>query len=311
LATTTTTATLIEVISKFRGNLQSLKACLKPVVNEEYTLLSVGHAPLSNEIIKAIFNAEKISEVQGFIDQVVSLKISREAEFLRFVLITVIVGMAELLKDEGYRFEDQDLSLKQAVLTRSMLEGNLEFFEQQFQRELRKGYSENNEQRAALDAFSLKLSSFVQCFIFNFHMVKTGVLPGMSHSEEDAQRLKDSISLDITREKIASIAENPLSYFSKKKHYKTVDSYLGQVRSELVDHVGMTSEALEYIISKMTTMYKNKAKFQKNDIFDFFILFALHLPNTRLVTLDKKFLSLLKSTDAKSYALCEELGFVS
>lgn len=307
----TTTATLIEAISKFRGDLQSLQACLHPIVNEEYTLLSVGHAPLSNEIIKAIFNAESLSDVQDVIDQVVSLKISREAEFLRFVLITVIVGIAEFLRDEGYKFEDQDLSLKQTLLTRAMLEGNLEFFEQYFQQELRKGYSENNEQAAALDAFAVKLSSLIDIFIFNFHMVKIGVLPGESYSEEDAERLKNSISSDVVKKKIASIVENPLSYFAKKKYYGVVDNYLGQVRNELTGNENMTSEALEYIISKITTMYKKKAKFQKNDVFDFFMLFSLHLPNARLVTLDRKFLSLLKSTDAKSYALCETLGFVS
>lgn len=307
----TTTATLIEAISKFRGDLHSLKACLRPIVNEEYTLLSVGHAPLSNEIIKAIFNAGSLSDVQDVIDQVVSLKISREAEFLRFVLITVIVGVAEFLREEGYKFEDQDLSLKQTLLTRAMLEGNLEFFEQYFQQELRKGYSENNEQAAALDAFAVKLSSLIDIFIFNFHMVKTGLLPGDSYSEEDAERLKSSISSDVKRKKIANIAENPLSYFSKKKYYEVVDNYLGQVRNELTGNENMTSEAMEYIISKITTMYKQKAKFQKNDVFDFFILFSLHIPNARLVTLDRKFLSLLKSTDDKSYALCETLGFVS
>ncbi|AFY73631.1 hypothetical protein Syn7502_01571 [Synechococcus sp. PCC 7502] len=222
--------------------------------------------------------------------------------------IAVTVGIVEMLRDEGYKFEDQNLSQKQTLLTRSMLEGNLEFFEKHFQQELRKGYNENNEQTAALEAFAIKLSSLIDVFIFNFHMVKTGVLLGESYSEEDAERLKNSISSDVTKKRIANI---PLSYFAKKKYHTVVDSYLVQVRNELTGNENMTSEALEYIISKMTTMYKQKAKFQKNDIFDFFILFSLHLPNACLVTLDEKFLALLNSIDAKSYSLCKTLGFVS
>lgn len=103
----TTTATLIEAISKFRGDLESLKACIRPIVEEKYVLISVGHAPLSNTKIKAIFNAGNLNEVQDIIDEVVSLKISREAEFLRFILVTVIIGMTEILREEGYKFEDR------------------------------------------------------------------------------------------------------------------------------------------------------------------------------------------------------------
>lgn len=142
-------------------------------------------------------------------------------------------------------------------------------------------------------------------------MVKTGVLPGETNSETDTDRLKNSIKSDDIHEKLANISDNPLEYFAKKKNHVPIESYLTQVKNELSGNANITSEALEYLISKMAAMYKQKAKFQKNDVFDFFILFSLHLPNARLVTLDKKFLTLLKSTDTKSYTLCKSLGFAS
>ncbi|MDD9893385.1 MAG: hypothetical protein OXT49_07770, partial [Gammaproteobacteria bacterium] len=192
----TTTATLIEAISKFRNDLPKLQRCLHPIVDQKYTLISVGHAPLSNEKIKAIHSAKCIAEVQHIIDEVVSLKISCEAEFLRFILIVVVVGLAEILREEGYKFEDQAQSNKQTLLTRAMLEGNLEYFEQYFQQQLRNGYNEDNEQKAALEAFRIKILSLIDVFIFNFHMVKTGLLPNEPHNESDSQRLKDSIKED-------------------------------------------------------------------------------------------------------------------
>jgi hypothetical protein len=244
----TTTATLIEAISKFRGNLESLKSCLRPIVEEKYTLISVGHAPLSNTAIKAIFNAESLSEVQGIIDDVVSLKISREAEFLRFILVIVILGITEILGEEGYRFEDQDLSQKQLLLTRAMLEGNLDFFEQYFRQELLKGYNEDNEQRVTLEAFRAKLVSLIDMFIFNYHMVKTGLLPGEVYSEEDKERLKNNIKSDGIRKKLTDISDNPLKLFSKKKNHLSIESYLTQVENELSGNVNITSVALEYLL---------------------------------------------------------------
>lgn len=308
-----TTASLIEVIVKYRDDIDTIKRCLVPIVNETIELISIGHAPLSTEHIKNLANSNSQSDVQSIIDEQLELKVLKEAEFLRFVLIIVFSGMIQALREDGYSFDDPVKSNQQLFMVKSLLMGNEDFMLSYFKDKIVEGYKKNDEQKVVLEAFHEKLICLLNVFNFNFHQVKTGALPinGQDLDSDKAQLLNASLTNDNFDKKIARFASNPIEIVSKRKNHELFDSFLHEMNDGLMDLDSLTTDTLNFVMLKIESSYKNKAKIRKNDAFDFLISFSLGMPESKIVTLDKAFAKSLEKIDSDSYKLCQELGFVS
>ncbi|MCQ8801231.1 hypothetical protein NQU34_24190, partial [Escherichia coli] len=46
-----TTPSIIEMVVKFQYDLDTIKKCLEPIINESIELISIGHAPIPNEYL--------------------------------------------------------------------------------------------------------------------------------------------------------------------------------------------------------------------------------------------------------------------
>lgn len=308
-----TTASLVEVVVKYREDIDIIKRCLAPIINESIELISIGHTPISTNYLKQLAKANLKSDVQHIIDELIELKILKEAEFLRFVLIIVFSGMVEALREDGYRFDDPTQNDQQLFLVKSLLRANEDFMLSYFKEKIAEGYKKNDEQKVVLEAFNEKLICLLNVFNFNFHQIKTGALPtnGDSLNSEKENLLNASLEKDNFDKKIEKFAKNPIEIVSKKKHHNLFDSFLHEINNGLFDLDSLTKNTLTFVLLKIESSYKNKSKIRKNDAFDFLISFSLGMPNAKIVTLDKAFAKLLKDIDHDSYKLCQTLGFVS
>ncbi|MEQ5239522.1 hypothetical protein [Proteus terrae] len=305
-----TTPSVIEVISKYHNDLDSIKKCISPIINESIELISIGHAPISNEFLYRLHFANKIDEVKDIIYNVRALKISREAEFYRFILILVVSGLFEVIREDGYKFDNDVQNQSQLRLVQTLLESNMEFILDFFKVEIRNGYINGNEQQAALNAFETILIGLLNSFHINYHMIKTDTV-NISGSQDNRKNLHDSLENDNFNKKFKKYIDNPISFASKKKYKSVVDNYLKEIGKGISGVPGLTEDSLNFLMSKVEDAYKNGRKLRKNDIFDFLIVISLNIPDTLILTLDKGFLKDLEDLNPNSYKKCLDFGFVN
>lgn len=305
-----TTPSLIEVISKYCNDLGAVKKCISPIINGNIELISIGHTPISNEFLYRLHFSDKIDEVKDIIDNVRALKISREAEFYRFIFILVVSGLFEVIREDGYKFDNDVQNQSQLSLVQTLLESNMELILDFFKDELRNGYINGNEQQSALKAFETMLIGLLHAFHVNYHMIKTDTV-NISGSQDRLKNLYDSIKNDNFDKKFKKYMENPISLACKKKHESVVDNYLKEMEEGISGARGLTKNSLSFLMSKVEDAYKNGRKLRKNDIFDFLIVISLNMPDTLILTLDKGFLKDLKDLHPNSYKKCLDFGFVN
>ena len=304
------TPSIIEMVVKFQNDLDTIKKCLKPIIDESIELISIGHAPISNEYLYMLHFAEEIGEVTDLIDEIKTLKISREAEFYRFILILVVSGLFEVIREDGYKFDDETLNEKQLMMVRSLFESNMELILDYFKDEIRNGYMNGNEQQAALDAFHSKIIMLLNVFHMNYHMIKTDTFP-YNDLSVNIESLSTSLNNDNFHTKLKKYIDNPLSFASKVKYSSIINNYMAEMRNGMLDFSGLTEKSLDFLLNKIDSAYRNGRKLRKNDIFDFLIVISLNMPDTLIVTLDKGFLKDLEHLEYNSYQLCQKLGYIN
>lgn len=304
----TTTATLVEVIVKNRGDLDAIKMCIRPIYESKIELISIGHMPLSNEIIGRIMTANRMEDAMADIDNVLKLKIKREAEFLRWIFIISILGIFEVLRSNQYGFSDQESSNKQLFMIRSLIVANEGLLLEYFVENITEGYEQENEQVVTFNAFNEMLLMLLNIFNFNYHQIKTGIV--IIGDSDKTDLLNVSLSGDNFAAKIKKDLPNLMGIASKKSSKNLIERYLSQISSGIVDSVSLTDESIGYLIHRIESCYITGSKIKKNDIFDFFIVFALGIPDSKILTLDKNFAKVLEKISPDSFGLCQQLGYV-
>ncbi len=308
----TTSAVLIEGIVKHRTDLEAIKQFLKPIIEEEIKLISIGHAPLTTYNIKELYNASSIETVSRLINKIFDLKIGKEAEFLRLIFVMVVLGIfVALIETEGYGFKDDIKSRMQTQLIRALIEGNEQLSLEYFQDRIKQGYIAENEQLVVLDAFNEMLFTYINIFHFNYYQIDSGVINNGEISVENSSlaNLTQKLSGDQFYQKISRHLENPFGLIAKKSLHSHIDSYLQQIKDGFAGEPNLTQHAIEFLKRKLEKGFKEKAKIRKNDIFDFLQVFALELQGYKILTLDKVFIGMLQSVDYASWNLINGLGY--
>ena len=96
-----TTTSILEFIVKFRQDLENLRKCINPLINQRLTIISIGFTPVSNDDIRNIYYSHSIEECKEVIEQLFKLKVQKETEFLRFYFIVLITGSIDFLLKES------------------------------------------------------------------------------------------------------------------------------------------------------------------------------------------------------------------
>jgi hypothetical protein len=308
----TTTSALIEGIVKYRNDLSSVQLILKPIINEEIKLISIGYTPLETSTIKAIYNSSTLDQAANHISDVLTLKITKEAEFIRWLFVISVLGIFEVLKKtENYTFSISSKNKALMRLTAALVEGNEQFLLDYFEDKIREGYLSGDEQRVVLTAFNDMLLSYINIFHFNYCQVAVGVVRNnaLDESEEAMTNLKQKLTEDQFYKKFKKHLENPIGIVSKKSAHSEIDSYIAHIKSGLSNDNNLTQHALDFLGRRLEKGFKDKSKIRKNDVFDFLQIFSLSLDGYKILTLDKAFIAMLKTVDEDSWNLIHSLGY--
>jgi predicted nucleic acid-binding protein len=286
-----TSASVIEVIvkNKYLNNLDVIKKCLKPIIEKEYELIDIPYVPIKEEILNIIYKAERLEDVQNQIDDIINLKICREAELLNSILIIVISGIFDvLIENHNYKFDDNVKKKRQYLLIENLINERVEPHLSFFKKQLTKGYKYGKSANVAEDSFYFLLSTLIKSFFRDYHMIN------------DSCFAKDS--------KCEKILETPFCIF--KRNDSTIQKHLITIGNEIIDYEGMSELTTDALLFRLKHSYEEGAKIRKNDIFDWLIAFSLDTPNIKIVTVDRGFCNFLKNKHSDSYNLCDDLGFV-
>lgn len=306
------TPTIIESIVKHRNDLATIKTCLSPIIDRKAIPVGIGAMPLANDTILKIYSSSSLGQIKKDVDDIVALKISREADFLRFIFIAIIVGAYHCLWEEGfYKLDDPELDKLFAFSSIALLGGNAQFITDEILTALRKGYAINKEQQIVRDEIINLIAVFLRLWIYNFYSIKNNITSDPSNLDPaKIDDFKKEFASDPYFKELnaADILQNPLQILSKERFRVFFEEYARKFKKELESLSNMTDEILDYLLYKMEKFLQQKGKVNKNDVPDLIILYSLHLPDFMLLTLDKKLIKALETVDRDSYNLIKSLG---
>lgn len=307
-----TSPTLIEMIIKFKNDLCTLKKLLGPLIKEEYKFISIGYAPIDNEKINAIFNANHIHEIKYIIDEILELRILKESEFIRWFFVTIMSINFEILeKVENYEFKSSIIMQKFQIMKKALFEANIQFILDDFVKELRHGYAIDKAEKHITKKLYDMMQNIFFVYLTNYYMLQ---LCGVKNNSNLGQAVAEKIKSDIFYKKFILLTnenKNPFSFLKKNKYKEEINKNLDLFMKELANEFyknKLTPKSILFIKEKMLKIFTSESKLLKNDVFDLLISMSIEQKEFKLLSLDKKFISLIKNIDVNSYNLIIELG---
>jgi len=311
-----TSATLIECIIKYKNDLITLKKIIKPLMDKEYQLISIGYVPIDNEQLHQIYLANNIDDIKITINKILKLKILKESEFARWFLYIIMPMAFDILSEiENYKFDDEIKMKDFQKYIYSLFNGNIEFILDKFINKLQDGYENNDPQESFSDEFYNTMYVIFFIYLSNYYQIKE--FNSSLKPAELETKIRECIETDKFYKLVKSDNENnknPFSFFAKNKYEEKFIKSLELLIIELTDnfyHKKLTASAIKFIEKKIYKIFTSKSKLYKNDIFDLLITISLEPNIYRLVSLDKKYMTIIKEIDQKSFELIEELGLTS
>ena len=311
-----TSATIIECIIKYRNDLSTLKKIIKPLMENEYQLISIGYVPIDNEQLNQIYLANNIDDIKMTINKILELKILKESEFARWFLYVIMPIAFDILSEiENYKFDDETKMKDFQKYIYSLFSGNIEFILDKFINKLQDGYENNDPQKSFSDEFYNIMYMTFFIYLSNYYQIKE--FDSSLKPAELGIKIREYIEKDKFYKLVKSNNENnknPFSFFAKKKYEEKFIKSLELLIIELTDsfyHKKLSVSAIKFIEKKIYKIFTSKSKLYKNDIFDLLITLSLEPNIYKLVSLDKKYITIIKEIDQKSFELIEELGLQS
>ena len=168
-----TSATLIECIIKYKNDLTTLKKIIKPLMDNEYQLISIGYVPIDNEQLNQIYLANNIDDIKITISKMLKLKILKESEFARWFLYVIMPMAFDILSEiENYKFDDEIKMKDFQIYIYSLFNGSIEFILDKFINKLQDGYENNDPQQSFSDEFYNTMYMIFFIYLSNYYQIK-------------------------------------------------------------------------------------------------------------------------------------------
>jgi len=191
-----TTATLMECIIKHRNNLNSLKRILEPLINKHYNLISIGYVPIETQKIFNIYDAEKIDDINDIINEILTSKMKKESEFMRWFFYGIMQMCFDILQvTEKYRFDDKAKMKNFTKKNYRLLNNNINFILEEFQITLKKGYILEDPQKHMNNQFYKMMCDVFYVYLKNFYQIK------LNNKKISPTKLDGKVSENITNDK--------------------------------------------------------------------------------------------------------------
>ncbi|WP_372999382.1 hypothetical protein [Sulfurimonas sp.] len=311
-----TSATLIECIIKYKNDLATLKKIIQPLMENKYKLISIGYVPIENEQLNQIYLADNIDEINITINKILELKILKESEFARwFIYIIMPIAFDILSEKENYKFDDETKMKDFQKYIYSLFSGNIEYILDKFINKLQDGYANNDPQQSFSNEFYNTMYMLFFTYLSNYYQIKE--FDNSLKPAELGNKVRECIEKDKFYKLVKRDNENnknPFSFFAKKKYKEKFIKTLELLIIELTDNFydkKLTEPAIKFIENKIYKIFTSESKLFKNDIFDLLITLSLEPNKYKLVSLDKKYIALIKEIDKGSIELIEQLGLKS
>lgn len=279
-------------------------------MDRKVTPISIGFVPVANDVMIRIYEAKSLSDIKADIDPLFDLRILKEAEFLRFIFLVIMIGTFHCLREEGhYKFIETKTDNKFSISSRILLEANSTFILDVLLATLKQGYDSNTQKKIVRERIIGLVISFMNLWIMDYYFVKNSMLDELSNPDPlKLKQFKKDIANDKYLKEISRNIDNPLQLISQKKFRPYFSSYSNELKKELKINKIITDEVLEYILFKISKFLRQKTKVDKNDVMDLLILYSLYLKGYLLLTLDNKLIEALRTVDKDSYDFIVSLG---
>ena len=149
-------------------------------------------------------------------------------------------------------------------------------------------------------------------YLKNFYQIK------LNNKKISPTKLDGKVSENITNDKFYKKTQksfqdnkNPFRFFKKSKYKNIIKEKLNLLIKELKDSYykeKLTNSSIKFVEEKLYKIFTSESKLYKNDILDLLITISLEVNLYKLVSLDKKFITIIKEIDSKSFELIEKLG---
>jgi len=295
-----TTASIIEMLVKYKDDLCTIKKQLKPLIKGDIKIINTGFLPIVSSDIQYLYAEENPFNK---INEIFELKKKTEAEFTRLYLLTSMIFFFHIISERfGYKFEDKLKQQKFVFYTKGLLEGNHDHYFNFFHKLLNDNYDSSVSQTIK-NSFMEMICNNLEAWIYTYYSIQ------MSKPLKKIYTNKDVLlSSDKILRKIEKYKDNPFKIISDLNGSNKVNfnKCILELKNLSTDIKEISPQVQDYIIYKHKKYFEEKAKFEKNDITDMIILYSLSLDSIKFITLDRNLIDSLKLIDKSSYNLIQK-----
>lgn len=307
-----TTTSILEFIVKFRQDLENLKKCINPLINQRLTIISIGFTPVSNDDIWKIYYSCRIEECKEVIEQLFKLKVQKETEFLRFYFIVLITGSIDLLLKESDFIPGTPQYNSLSFQSLALLNGNVDFLYHDLYNNLINGYKENKIDPIIKKYFSDMLYLFLYAWKGTINLVKnnSSIMDFSKLNSVTIEKIVEETKGDEIVNKMKDALEkniSTLSIFNNRTYRDSIENFLVGLGDHLTNDDRFTDLVIEYLSIKIKRYFTTSKKMVKNDALDMLLLYPLLLEDNLLLTLDEDFKNILEVVHPKSFQLINSL----
>jgi PIN domain nuclease of toxin-antitoxin system len=310
-----TSASIMEMISKFRNDKENLKKNLKYLNDRNIKIIQLLHFEIDKKIIDK-FACLEISEFDS--KTIIGTKIKGESNFLRGYVYMIASACFHLLEEKLYDtiLDKKSIKVRHIQLTIAIFEGNFESIFENFHELLNQAYIDNNTEQIIKKEFNDLIYLILRIWIINFYILtdehynQEDMLDKIYKNKSINETSLDNLQSNSTWRKIKRNKDHIFTTFKGNTNLNKINVFNSEITKGLGFDNHVCDIVIKYITFKIKKILIDGAKFQKNDLIDMMLLSAICENVDDIFTLDQKFLKALKEIRLSSYNLNNSFGFV-
>lgn len=306
-----TSVTLIEVITKFSQDFINIKKVFTKI-NEEFDVIQIEFMPFKRKWMIKILSSEHLTDISSTIEEILKLKIMKEAEFVRLYQYAILPIISwTIIESQHENLKENKESLKKMIsYIRGSILGNINYNLENNIEYLKNGYREKTPQKIMKKSFSEGIREYIYLFkVMQYCAINDVDIVNIENStEEQISKVREDLKKDKL---VCDIKEGKDIDFLRRKEYRK------NIKGSINDYQEQISKWPYFKDSGIVFMYfKNKidkillenAKFKNNDISDMLILYSLDFcKDLVLISNDNNLKNFLGDIKHRSFSIINKI----
>jgi len=311
-----TTASIIEMISKYQDDFCSIKKNLEFIISNNIQIIQLPYFEIEQQTLNGLFD---FNNFKIDVNKIIEKKIKGESNFIRGYVYMIASACFHLLEDKVYKdiADKNEIKRKHIKLTSDLFNGNFDYIFDIFHKKLNQAYKDDNAEQVIKKEFNDLIYLHIRIWLINFYILtdertnKSELLSKIYNNNIINEASLKNLNKDNTWKKIEKNKDNIFNTFKKLPDNNKLSVFNNEIISGLSFDNHVSDIVIKFIIFKIKKIILDGAKFQKNDIIDMILLTAISTGNNYLLTLDINFLKALKEIEPLSYKLNCNFGFIN